>query len=99
MLPQKESVKIAVGLPNITGTLGITDNNSGFKNWTFTAAEKYCSGAFTTTAISAPGLNSVGQGTAKRIPKFDASFSNPIYGNSMTVQPPALTVNFFIRAK
>lgn len=29
---------------------------------------------------------------------FDASRSNPIYGNSDTVQPPALTVRFYIKA-
>ncbi|MBO5667925.1 MAG: phage tail protein, partial [Lentisphaeria bacterium] len=28
---------------------------------------------------------------------FDASRSNPIYGSSDTVQPPALTMRFFIK--
>lgn len=31
--------------------------------------------------------------------QFDASKSNPIYGKSDTVQPPAISVNYIIRAK
>ena len=30
---------------------------------------------------------------------FKASHCSPVYGNSTTVQPSAMTVNFFVRAK
>ena len=77
--------KVEAGLPNITGgDIGANPNQIG-------------SGAF-----SSPGLaaNSVSAGAAFwRKMTFDASRSNPIYGASDTVQPPALTVCYGIRIK
>lgn len=41
-------------------------------------------------------LSFSGEGTDKLI-TFDASRSSTIYGNSYTVQPPAITANFLIK--
>ena len=82
------SVRVA-GLPNITGYFeskytGRTDAVSS-------------SGALYSSSSSYQGSHEK-YGTATRI-NFDASRSNSIYGASSTVQPPALTVRFLIRAK
>ena len=81
---------ISAGLPNITGKWecnGLTDN-------TYTGTP---TGAFymytTTLANNADGFSS---GNPRGI-GFDASLSNSIYGNSTTVQPPAIVVNYFIK--
>lgn len=83
------TVKTA-GLPNITGNI-----SSSVSYWTlFANLEATASGAFTqptandvntieSSTRTEPGYYSLG---------FDASKSNAIYGNSSTVQPPALTL-------
>lgn len=65
---------ITAGLPNITGTFTNTD-------------DKYATGAFYATN------GTFGQDDGRNpqyIYAFDASRSNPIYGSSSTVQPPAI---------
>lgn len=70
------------GLPNITGTVGALWGGGA-------------NGAFTPTYYDdAGGVNS---GGARQIVTIDASRSNSIYGNSDTVQPPAVVMNYIIK--
>jgi hypothetical protein len=80
------------GLPNIEGTFAHISSN-GSAN---IASQSY-SGAFSTTPVAqGSGINTAtGMGSGS---KFDASQSNPIYGNSTTVQPNALTARYIIKA-
>ena len=71
------------GLPNITGTFSGSTANGRPSG---TGALFWASGG----AGTRDGGNGMG---------FDASRCSSIYGNSTTVQPPALTVRFLIRAK
>lgn len=74
---------IQAGLPNITGTFGITTRYSAAD-----MANKM-SGAFTFTNQGSPaqyGSNSDVGGYVS----FDASLSDSVYGNSATVQPQAI---------
>jgi microcystin-dependent protein len=76
------------GLPNITG------KTSGF----FRTSALSPSGAFirgTVTQLTQK-MDSSGYGTFEDN-SFDASLSNPIYGASTTVQPPALTMKYMIK--
>lgn len=53
--------------------------------------------ALSTAAVSNTGAN-IGTGTNNgRIVSFDASKASAIYGNSTTVQPPALTMLYIIK--
>ena len=84
------------GLPNITGNI----NNGGLTGTSlFKADGVYTSksGALYPTTFSGASLPN-GSGTANDAHGlgFDASKSNSIYGNSNTVQPPALTMKPFI---
>ena len=81
VIPTQDSY-VDAGLPNITGTFCGGDSD-------------YRSGAF----VSSVGNGSkVGSGSAQfRTFTFDASASNSIYGNSDTVQPPAIKVNIWQR--
>jgi len=77
---------LAAGLPNITGTIsGIGGGGYG------------ASGVFTSSASSSQGWGD-SKGNNRFSFSFDASRSSSIYGNSTTVQPPALCVNVFIFA-
>lgn len=77
---------VAAGLPDITGVKPDWIGNTGFY------------GAFYYTSTNSHGTansplsNPSGQGTG-----FQASRSNPIYGNSTTVQPPSQTVHICIK--
>ena len=79
------------GLPNITGTFsGILKNgadSSDSPDWdgAMSKDEKYSAG------------NGGGDYRDYYAAKFDASKSNAIYGNSDTVQPPALTMMYYIK--
>lgn len=86
------------GLPNIEGKFSIpksaskTDTNGN---------NKYeDSGAFSIsdTASSITGGSSASWGGTTPIHLFNASNSSDIYGKSNTVQPPALTIRYIIRA-
>lgn len=79
----KETVE--AGLPNITGRFDRSNRNG------FGAAE----GAFYNGA-SVGGFARHGDKDSSYV-EFDASRSNPIYGNSDTVQPPAYIVNIWER--
>jgi len=80
------------GLPNITGEWG-WQNNTGV-----VAHENTLSGAFTRSGnLKNYALANAVQSNTDNL-KFDASLSNAIYGNSDTVQPPALTMVYIIKA-
>lgn len=77
---------IEAGLPNITGTLGApTQEGSPSSSGAFGIKTRVTSGR-------AAGANA-GSVTWD----FDASRSSSVYGNSDTVQPPALVVNIWKR--
>lgn len=77
----------AAGLPNINGTLRNIASRSAIAG----------TGAITATMgtahTSAAGSNLLEDSAFS----FDASQSNAIYGNSDTVQPPALTMKYYIQ--
>ena len=76
------------GLPNITGTF-YHDPNVKFS----------LSGAFFSyTRGSSRNLQNDAANSSSGYVSFDASKSNAIYGNSDTVQPPALTMVYIIKA-
>ncbi|MBR1776324.1 tail fiber protein [bacterium] len=79
---------IAAGLPNITGAANFTDMRTS-RNYT---------GAFYDTGL---GGSKEGGGSNSNLPNlgFDASRSSSIYGNSSTVQPPAIKVRVVTRYK
>lgn len=72
------------GLPDVTGTFGRGRTNIP------------STGAFETRS---QGDNTSNSGTSSdaRTISFAASRSNAIYGNSTTVQPPALTMRYYIK--
>ena len=79
------------GLPNITGTSsveGAINNSSSAESGPFTYWRDIDS-IFNTSVSATHHLGGI---------NFDASRSNPIYGNSDTVQPPALTLLPCIKA-
>lgn len=80
----------SAGLPNITGEF----NGQGFNEIDYSSSYTV-TGAFSLTS----GTNWVGRGGGKasRGLVFNASGSNTIYGNSTTVQPPALTMLYIIK--
>ncbi len=83
--------KLEAGLPNITGSYDSWNN--GF------SAGLITEGAFKNTKTSryiAADIASFGFGVNVQ---FDASLSNSIYGSSNTVQPPAITVKYIIKAE
>ena len=85
---------ISAGLPNITGILG-THSYVG-EQW---SKDGSITGAFyKDTSLSENHIKDVsGTNNGTYNFGFDASKSNSIYGNSTTVQPPALVVNVWIR--
>lgn len=77
----------AAGLPNIKGTI------SAFK-----AGTTVKTGAFSASTYQAEAYVGTSQWSGYLIsPSFDASKSNAIYGNSSTVQPPALQTLIIIK--
>ena len=76
------TVKYA-GLPNIMGTIniGTVDN----------APESYSNGALSMVSTGDQGYQRAGGVRTLRSISFDASNYNQVYGNSSTIQPPALT--------
>lgn len=84
---------IEAGLPNITGTFwGIIyiPFLSRFKDGAFTFQLEHIR--------SGPTSNGIGNDFGAHFIYFNASRSSPIYGKSTTVQPPATTVRWLIRA-
>lgn len=82
----------SAGLPNITGDLKYQLSNNG------TQYVSSGTGAFSATGSWGcyPTANDGGTATRASNASFDASRSSSIYGNSATVQPPALTMKPFI---
>lgn len=82
----------SAGLPNITGTL----TTRGGLNASFPISS---SGAFSHSAGTSNTWSMTLQNTSanRDVYGFDASASNSIYGNSTTVQPPALTMQYIIK--
>ena len=84
---------LEAGLPNITGTFAADQVDTtppempGVYSGSFYFIEFFHSGDSGRTDIE---LAKIG---------FDASLCNSIYGNSKTVQPSAITVNYFICAR
>ena len=77
--------EIEAGLPNINGTFGLVrDDYAGAPTGPFT--------------ITRSDIGIGGNGGTTGHVTFDASKSNAIYGNSDTVQPPALTMTYIIKA-
>lgn len=81
----------SAGLPNITGN---SSNQSGALN-----VPNESSGAFADTRASTVALAGTSDGYYGygRVLSIDASRSSSIYGNSTTVQPPALTMRYIIK--
>lgn len=77
---------VEAGLPNITGHVGLID----YKNPTY-------GGAFTGFTNILVDHSRGTENYNKARANFNASKSNPIYGNSDTVQPPAYLVNVWKR--
>lgn len=81
---------IEAGLPNITGYFDNGDDDETFYGGALHSI--YCGHRTENNEQKYGGYHN------NRI-DFNASWSNPIYGKSDTVQPPALAVNFYIKAK
>lgn len=75
------------GLPNIEGSY-MGNTSEGVYNRT---------GAFVNTKYKSGG-RAAGGGGGNITVNFNAGKSNPIYGASTTVQPPSVTVRYFIKA-
>ena len=82
----------SAGLPNITGGLGSQSGNG------VTGGPWRLSGCFTTTTMYERSFVNNDYGMTYDV-AFDASQSSSVYGSSSTVQPPAYTVRYLIRAK
>ena len=85
----------AAGLPNITGSFAIRGLNT---DGTARANVGDTSSAF---SLSGSGWGMISAGvtgayTESKTISFSAKNSNSIYGNSSTVQPPALTMHYAI---
>lgn len=89
---------VEAGLPNIIGA-------SGGCTWSQndTNVENACNGAFTQLNLIGNGEHYAGVwdkeqlGLRRISAQFNASKSNAIYGKSDTVQPPALTMRYYIK--
>ena len=85
---------LEAGLPNITGTFG-QDDYVGSPHY----SSKKFSGAFYSKGYISGGLSKDGGvSNGLYLTNIDASRCSSIYGNSTTVQPPAVTVKYFIKA-
>ena len=85
---------IEAGLPNITGVVdGYRLGCSDERTWMNSS-----SGAFSGYGKAGKGYGAEGNWHMSMPITFNASLSNPIYGRSSTVQPPAVTVRYFIKA-
>lgn len=79
----ESGTEMKAGLPNITGYLGTMAENGSEANGCFYPDGNY---------------NSLGAGNDPDSDVYmDASLSNPIYGNSDTVQPPAIKMQYIIK--
>lgn len=86
--------KVEAGLPNITGTLYLTQENEYPVPTDFT--QRY-TGAFTKLSSSGNGADGT-RGSFDQV-EFNASRSSSIYGRSNTVQPPSVILYYIIKVK
>lgn len=82
---------VEAGLPNITGTGGF------YENLSVSDLKDRLTGAFYVNANDQTHTGSDGSDMDNPTLDFDASRSNPIYGRSNTVQPPAYYINIWER--
>ena len=82
----------AAGLPNITGYIGVR----GCTNTTIFGTANGALSSETTTNLGDINMGTTSASHPTRL-YFNASNSNSIYGNSTTVQPPALTMRYIIK--
>lgn len=81
------------GLPNIIGAFRIRSTTNASTNIHSSNGAFYAD-----TSGTAMYTNSVGEGvTANITARFSANRSNSIYGASTTVQPPAVTMRYYIK--
>ncbi len=81
---------IDAGLPNIIGTLNVSWRNNGTANG--------ATGAFIDEPYYGADWSSGSSSVHMHKYTLNASRCSPIYGRSSTVQPPAVTVRYFIKA-
>ena len=84
----------SAGLPNIEGLANVTFNNIQVAIGDASGALNYRDAWGSNPDISVIGSTPSSNYGARL--KIDASQSNPIYGNSNTVQPPAVTMKYAI---
>lgn len=89
---------ISAGLPNITGSV-LFDSNSSNQFIPTDAFGGCLYGTVTATKSNYLSTSTTGGSNKERARQLnvDASLSNPIYGGSNTVQPPAFAVNIYRR--
>lgn len=78
------------GLPNITGAFRLEGTENG-------AGTAYANGAFAITGYSGSMARNHTQSAKNPVIELNASRSSSIYGSSITVQPPALTMRYYIK--
>ena len=87
----------AAGLPNITGNIASRLTYDAWLGYDFEGDN----GAFVAGSTTQNALLNItggyGKNTRPYTLKIDASHSSSIYGNSSTVQPPALTMRYIIK--
>lgn len=96
MADSNPSQIIEAGLPNITGTISVVGSAEG-AGWT---ANTWGNGCFSNNIIK-KGVQAIAScitnsRTDTCNQKFDASYSNAIYGSSDTVTPLTYTVRAYI---
>lgn len=85
----------AAGLPNITGEITIAESGKSILR----ATQSVNDALYSTNAVNLAAISTLSStGTANSTLHIDASRSSAIYGNSTTVQPPALTMKYYIQA-
>jgi hypothetical protein len=94
-VPTMQSVFLEEGDENVGKYLsaGLPNIEAGFQGETRLGT---LTGAFTTEGVTQGDGGNLGAGTAPDRFRMDASLYNPIYGNSDTVQPPAISVYFYV---
>lgn len=87
----------SAGLPNIAGNLTLRpfDYNGNVYTVIYETGGAFTLASKTGTCVPVASANSTFQTTSTI--SFSAKASNSIYGNSTTVQPPALTMRFYIK--
>lgn len=98
MIPQDVTSNLDAGLPNITGEYSHAYDPDVriIAYWTSGALEIEPSKAFNDPNKESLWMDDYGDFFPI---SFDASRCSPVYGKSVTVQPSAASVNFYIRAR